>query len=100
MIRPLVKYLSSRTCVITFHFASLGPRIASVMNFVRMSVSVSSFLFSTIVASDDSGNFSDVERKKLCAAVSVINYSGQGGSLIVFIIVKRLGLRYAASFYS
>ena len=33
------------TCVITFHFEPFGPRMAGVMNFVRMSVSVRSFLF-------------------------------------------------------
>jgi hypothetical protein len=45
MTRPLVKRTSSRSCAITFHLLPVGPRREGVMNLVRMSASVSSFLF-------------------------------------------------------
>src|SRR5256885_16459466 len=34
----------------TFHFPPSGPRMAGVMNFVRMSASVSSFLFMRLIS--------------------------------------------------
>ena len=49
MTRPLVKETYSRNWVITFHWASLLPTSAGVMNFVRMSASVSCFLFMALL---------------------------------------------------
>lgn len=44
MIRPLVKYFSSRIWDIRSHLSPLGPVRAGVMNFERISVSERFFL--------------------------------------------------------